>query len=173
MSNASNDVNDIINKLVEINRGFFTKAGELTIKRVTPYVPENVSEWPWLFFYIDDGDVEKTTFKSNKNAVTNIRAFGQPPTSEQKKRATLRFTYRIQAQLLVKPRKDTEEDEPLARKFIKPIPILIAENNELGGLVHDCQVTGYTYGALTLGVFGGKSQTFIGLTFDIECIELT
>jgi hypothetical protein len=164
-------LNTIINKLVEINKDFFTKAGKLHIQRITNYVPENVSEWPWLFFYADDGDVERITFKGQKNAVSNLRTFGQPP-PEEVKRSTHRYTHRLQAQLLVRPRKDTKEDEPLARSFIEAFPVLIAENSDLDGLAHDCQVTGYTYGAITLGVFSGKAQTFIGITFDIECIEL-
>lgn len=154
---------------------FHRGAGDLWIKRVTGTVPEVVTEWPWMFFVCEEGDVELMTFASDltktpRRRQTTIRAFGQA--AETERRPKLSVTHRFKAQLLVRPRRDLAEDEAQVRPFIEPVLKVTVENLDLAGTVEYCKPTGYTYGVFAIGKLDERAVEFIGVEFHYEAKEV-
>jgi len=169
-------IDSIIGALGDVYADHFHRgAGDLWIKRVTETVPEVVTEWPWLFFVCDEGDVELMTFASDLPATprrrqTTIKAFGQA--AETERRPKLQVTHRFKAQLLVRPRRDLAEDETLVRPFIEPVLKVTAENLDLGETVGHCKPTGYKYGVFSVGKVDERAVEFIGIEFSYEAQEV-
>lgn len=153
---------------------FNREAGDMRIKRVTRAPPENISEWPWMFWTADEGDVDLMTFAETLQDVPRRRikrTFGAEPVSTTR-RPKLEVTHRFKGQLFVKPRQDLSKDEAACRPFIEPVMILMAENNTLGGLVKRCFVTGYKYGILKFGALDERAREFIGIDFAFEAVVI-
>jgi hypothetical protein len=167
-------ITSIIERLSDIYREHFNRgAGDLRIKRVTETVPEAATEWPWLYFVLDEGDVALKTFADDLPATPrrfrSITTFGSPDTERRPK---LDVTHRFKAQLLVRPRRDLVEDEAKVRPFIEPLVKVAVENLDLGGLVQYCRPTGYRYGVLTLGRVEERATEYVGLEIMFEAQEI-
>lgn len=167
-------INTIIDAMVELYEDHFTRSsGDLRILRVTPHVPEAVTEWPWLFFVVGDGDVELMTFAADVAETPKRRqalaVFGSSGTT---KRPKVQMVHRFKAQLLVKPRRDLSEDEALVRPFVQPVITLMAEHLEVASGVEYCKPTGYRYGVFPVGKLEERAVEFVGLEIDFEAREV-
>ena len=117
------DIDDLIIALGDDYKERFPQSlGDLWIKRVTPTVPEAITEWPWLYFVVGDGDVTDLTYGAVQD-VAPTRALVPPHVI----RNHLLIVHRFKAQLLVRPRRDLVEDETLVRPFITPLLQVAAE----------------------------------------------
>lgn len=111
------------------------------IKRVTAHVPEQVHEWPWLYFVVEAGEIRPETFQAALPS-----GFGGTA-----RRSNYEVVHRFKAQLLVRPRRNLAEDEPLVRALLAPVLLAPLEDVTLGGAARYCYPTGYRYGRLTHG----------------------
>lgn len=169
-------IDTIIEDLAAVYREHFSRqAGDLWIKRVTENVPEAVAEWPWMYFVIQNGDVELKTFASDLPGTprrrTSVVAFGGSPPDDVR-RPKIDLTHRFKLQLLVRPRRDLVEDEAAVRPFVEPLITVAAENLTLDDSVEYCKPTGYTYGVLTLGRVDGRAVDFVGIELEFEAQEV-
>jgi len=167
-------INSIIDAMAELYEDYFTRSsGDLQIKRVTSHVPEVVTEWPWMFFVIEDGDVDLMTFAADVAETPKRRqslsVFGSSGTT---KRPKVQMTHRFKSQLLVRPRRDLSEDESLVRPFIQPVITLIVENLEVASGVEYCKPTKYRYGVFSVGKLNERDVQFVGLEVDFEAREV-
>jgi hypothetical protein len=172
-------ITDIIDGLVTVYENYFNKsAGDLWIKRITSTVPEAVTEWPWMYFVLEDGDVALMTFAADvaktRRRAQSLTVFGAD-TGETVRRPKVDVTHRFKAQLLVRPRRDLLEDETLVRPFIQPMSTVTAEHLNLSGALGDgeyCKMTGYRYGKFELGRLNERAEEFIGVEFSYEAKEI-
>jgi hypothetical protein len=160
------EIQGMIDALVDDYKERFPRnLGELWIKRVTSNVPEAVTEWPWMYFVIGDGDVSLMTFRTGLDmAPTRAKI----PTTVQRNR--IQIVHRFRAQLLVRPRRDLVEDEAAVRLFITPLLQVAAEDRhgaDWPGLI-DLRPTGYKYGVFDLGRLDDKAVQFIGVEINFE-----
>lgn len=167
-------ITTIIDALVTKFEDHFTRqSGDLRIKRVTSHVPEAVTEWPWMYFVVGDGDVALMTFSDDITQTAKRRqslaAFGSSGTVHRPK---AEITHRFKAQLLVRPRRDLTEDESLVRPFIQLLITLPMEALTLGLAIEYCKPTGYRYGVFSVGQIDERAVDFIGVEVDFEAKEI-
>jgi len=166
-------IDEIVGLLVTLYREHFNRdAGDLGIKRVTANVPEVVGEWPWLYWVVDEGDVELLTFDAALEGVARRRRPLPTFAPRAVRRPKVLMTHRFKAQLLVQPRRDLVADEARVRPFIAPFVLLMAENLELGGRLAYCKVTGYRYGVIEHGRVDDRAVQFAGVEFMFEAQEM-
>ena len=157
-------IDEIIEELAVCYREHFNRqAGDLRIKRVTENVPEAVTEWPWMYFIPDVGDVEGRTLPSSHDA-----SLGDGTAT----RRGFKVTHQFKAQLLVRPRRNLLRGEEITRQFLQPIITVTDENYQLSGVVLGIQVTSYDYGVLALGRFNQRETQYIGAEFVYQAVEV-
>jgi len=166
-------IEGIVEELATVYREHFDRgAGDLRIKRVTENVPEAVTEWPWLYFVIEEGDVDILNFAADTEATPKRRNPLPGDAVGIVRRNAVEVVHRFKAQLCVRPRRDLVEDESAVRPFIQPLVTLALENLKLGGLVLYCKPTGYRYGMLALGQVEGRAVEFVGLEMFFSAKEV-
>lgn len=173
MATSDRQIVDIIDQLVTIYKAHFTRrAAKNQIKQITASPPERISEWPWMYFVLGEFTVTRETFGSSLYATEQRRftlpTFGEEPAQETEIRGKQLISQVVQAQLLVTPRRNLQEDDRAARFFIQPVVTLTEANSDVNEYALDCRVTGGNVGNFNFGRLGEDPISFIGVEFNYQ-----
>lgn len=151
------EIQDLIYDLVEAYQTRFpAMMGELHLKRVTASPPEAVTEWPWMYFVLSEGEASFLAYAALRDLAPTRAAM--PP---EVRRNPLDLAHHFKAQVLVRPRRDVVEDDRIARLFITPL-LQVAAEIRTGAQLIDVRPTGYRYGVLPFGALD-KPVEFMGI----------